>query len=349
MRAGLLEQNTVDLLHELGVGERLAREGLDHTRHLPALRSDRAFHVDMLRLTGRTITIYGQQEVVKDQIAALLRARRAGPLRGRATSRCTTSTASVRAITYRRRRARARVRLHRRLRRLPRRLPAGDPRRRADRARVRLSVRWLGILAEAPPATDELIYAWHEHGFALHSMRSPTVSRLYLQVPDRRGPRRLARRPDLGRAATAAASAAVNRGADLRQGHHADALLRLPSRCSTAACSSPATPRTSSRRPAPRASTSRSTTCACSPPALRAHYERRRRRALDAYTDTALRRVWRAQDFSNYMTQLLHDLGERPVPAAPAARAARVPRRAPRPPREPGRELRRPAGRATDF
>ena len=42
---------------------------------------------------------------------------------------------------------------------------------------------WLGILAEAPPATDELIYAWHEHGFALYSMRSPEISRLYLQVP----------------------------------------------------------------------------------------------------------------------------------------------------------------------
>src|SRR3954447_26287822 len=71
VRAGLLEQNTVDLLHELGVGDRLSREGLDHTGVYLHF-SGRAFHVDMLRLTGRKITIYGQQEVVKDEIAAVI-------------------------------------------------------------------------------------------------------------------------------------------------------------------------------------------------------------------------------------------------------------------------------------
>ena len=71
VRAGLLEQNTVDLLHAVGVGERLAREGLDHTGVYLRFHG-RQFHVDMLRLTGRKITIYGQQEVVKDEIAALL-------------------------------------------------------------------------------------------------------------------------------------------------------------------------------------------------------------------------------------------------------------------------------------
>jgi len=71
VRAGLLEQNTVDLLHAVGVGERLAREGLDHTGVYLRFQG-RQFHVDMLRLTGRKITIYGQQEVVKDEIAALL-------------------------------------------------------------------------------------------------------------------------------------------------------------------------------------------------------------------------------------------------------------------------------------
>src|SRR3954451_9813438 len=70
VRAGLLEQNTVDVLHEVGVGERLDREGLDHTGVYLRF-NERAFHVDMLRLTGRKITIYGQQEVVKDEIDAL--------------------------------------------------------------------------------------------------------------------------------------------------------------------------------------------------------------------------------------------------------------------------------------
>src|SRR5919206_3312145 len=78
VRAGLLEQNTVDVLHAVGVGERLDREGLDHTGVYLRFEG-RAFHVDMLRLTGRKITIYGQQEGVKDQIAALL--ERGVPLR----------------------------------------------------------------------------------------------------------------------------------------------------------------------------------------------------------------------------------------------------------------------------
>src|SRR5580692_13113725 len=69
VRAGLLEHNTVELLHELGVGERLAREGLEH--HGIYLRQPgRTQYLDMFELTGRAITIYGQQEVVKDLIAA---------------------------------------------------------------------------------------------------------------------------------------------------------------------------------------------------------------------------------------------------------------------------------------
>src|SRR4029453_12962315 len=67
VRAGLLVQNTVDVLHAVGVADRLDREGLDHTGVYLRF-NDRAFHVDMLRLTGRKITIYGQQEVVKDEI-----------------------------------------------------------------------------------------------------------------------------------------------------------------------------------------------------------------------------------------------------------------------------------------
>ena len=78
------------------------------------------------------------------------------------------------------------MRRHRRHRRLPRRLAAGRPagHRRPVWERT-YPYAWLGILADAAPATDELIYAWHPEGFALYSMRSPTVSRLYLQVdPD---------------------------------------------------------------------------------------------------------------------------------------------------------------------
>ena len=84
---------------------------------------------------------------------------------------------------------------------------------------------WLGILAEASPATDELIYAWHEHGFALYSMRSPKISRLYLQVPADEELDALVRRADLGRAPGAPRQRGVarQRGADPREGDHADA------------------------------------------------------------------------------------------------------------------------------
>jgi p-hydroxybenzoate 3-monooxygenase len=178
--AGLLEQNTVDVLHELRVGDRLAREGLDHTGVYLRFQ-DRTFHVDMQRLTGRKITIYGQQEVVKDEIAALL--DRGVPIHFEA------SGVAVHAIES----DRPRVTwdggeltceyiagcdgFHGICRRS---IPNGA----LEEYEHVYPFSWLGVLGEATPSTDELIYAWHEHGFALHSMRSATISRLYLQVPN---------------------------------------------------------------------------------------------------------------------------------------------------------------------
>src|SRR4051794_13202017 len=175
VRAGLLEQNTVDLLAQLGVGDRLAREGLDHTGVYLHFENN-VFHVDMLRLTGRKITIYGQQEVVKDEIAALnergvpvhfeAAVASVDPQRGTITwsggelacdfiAGCDGFHGICRAA-----------------------IPG-----RTEYDHL-YPFSWLGILAEAPPSTDELIYAAHERGFALHSMRAPTISRLYLQVPN---------------------------------------------------------------------------------------------------------------------------------------------------------------------
>ncbi len=118
---------------------------------------------------------------------------------------------------------------------------------------------WLGILAQAPPSTDELIYAWHDNGFALHSMRSPEVSRLYLQVPNGTA---LEEWPD--DRIWAELEARIGPVNDVR-------LLGA---------------------------------------ALRAFHEDGATDGLGGYSRAALRRVWRAQDFSNYMTQLLHDLGD---------------------------------------
>ena len=168
---------------------------------------------------------------------------------------------------------------------------------------------WLGILAEARPATEELIYAWHEHGFALYSMRSPTVSRLYLQVPadedleawpDDRVWEELERR--LG---------TVNRGRVLDKGV-------TPMRCVVTTpmqfgrlflCGDAAhiVPPTGAKGLNLAVNDARLLARA-----LEARYADGDRGRLDAYTETALRRVWRAQDFSNHMTQLLHDLGGGP-------------------------------------
>ncbi|PWU25247.1 MAG: 4-hydroxybenzoate 3-monooxygenase [Candidatus Rokuibacteriota bacterium] len=182
VRAGLLEQGTVDLLRQAGVAERLDREGLVHEGF--ELRFDGNQHrVPFAELTGWTTCMYGQQEVVKD----LIQAREAAG--GRvyfgvddvALRDVETDTPSVRCTVQ------------------------GEPVEifgdfvagcDGFHGVCRHSVpsgalvtyehsypfAWLGILASVPPSTEELIYAVHERGFALHSMRSPAISRLYLQV-----------------------------------------------------------------------------------------------------------------------------------------------------------------------
>jgi p-hydroxybenzoate 3-monooxygenase len=184
VRAGLLEQNTVDLLHALGVGERLAREGMEHTG-VNLRRQGRTYHVPMAELTGRHITIYGQQEIVKDLIAARL--ERGGPLLFEVADVGVHDLRSDRPrITYLHEGAEHHLECD---------VVAGcDGFHGVCRPSIPAGVLtehefvypfgWLGILAEAAPTTDELIYAWHENGFALYSMRSPRVSRLYLQVPE---------------------------------------------------------------------------------------------------------------------------------------------------------------------
>ena len=186
VRAGVLEQGTVDLLEQTGVGERMRREGLLH--HGIELRFDGVGHrIDFPSLTGgRSIMVYGQQEVVKDLIAARL--ADGGTVVFDATDAAVHGIdSSEPSITY---------------------MHGGEPRtvrcdfiagcdgfhgvsRQAMPAGV-LEIfervypfAWLGILAKAPPTHDELIYAYHDHGFALYSMRSPEITRLYLQIaPD---------------------------------------------------------------------------------------------------------------------------------------------------------------------
>jgi p-hydroxybenzoate 3-monooxygenase len=186
VRAGVLEQGTVDLLMEIGLGERLAREGMRHEGIYVAFGGTR-HRIPMASLTGgRAITIYGQNEVIKDLIAA--RGRTGRPLlfevdrvsvdgfeSGHPTIRFSRNgTSHVLTCDF---------------------IAGCDgahgvcrPAIPGDRVRIferEYPFGWLGILADAAPTSDELVYSHHERGFALFSMRSPQVTRLYLQcAPD---------------------------------------------------------------------------------------------------------------------------------------------------------------------
>ena len=144
VRAGLLEQNTVDLLNETGLGERMRREGLVH--HGINLRFEgRTHRIDFAELTGRGITIYAQGEVIKDLVDARLAF--GGPLFFEVDNVCLREFDSARPRILFQKQGRARgtgLRFHRRLRRLSRRLPAFDSRRRADGVSEGLSVRLAG-------------------------------------------------------------------------------------------------------------------------------------------------------------------------------------------------------------
>jgi p-hydroxybenzoate 3-monooxygenase len=180
VRAGVLEQGTVDLLTEIGVGERMKREGLIHDGVEIRFR-EQGHRIDFKALTGRGITIYAQQEVVKDLIAARLGAG--------AELFFEAESVTVHDLDS----AAPKIRFH----------DHGEPSeivcdfiagcdgfhgvcRPSIESALTVYEKvfpfaWLGILAAAPPSSQELIYCHHDRGFALHSMRTPEITRLYLQ------------------------------------------------------------------------------------------------------------------------------------------------------------------------
>lgn len=182
VRAGVLEQSTVRLMHRLGLGERVAREGLVHSGTTLCLDGE-PFHVDFAELTeGGAVTVYGQSEVMKDL-------DKAADERG---IRMVYEAADVAlhgldgnqpSITWNQGGAARRLECdfvvgcdgyHGVSR-------ASIPRDQLETVERVYPFGWLGIVADVPPCNDELIYANHAHGFALASMRSPTRSRCYLQ------------------------------------------------------------------------------------------------------------------------------------------------------------------------
>ena len=184
IRAGVLEQGTVDMMVETGVGERLKREGLVH--HGIHMRFNRREHrINLFELTGgKAITIYAQQEVVKDLVSARLAA--GGHIFFEAED---VSVDGFNDTT-----PQIRFSADGKIHQLSCDFIAGcDGFRGVCRPSVPPGVltffdrsypfAWLGILVQAPPSSDELIYAYHERGFALLSMRSTEIGRLYMQVP----------------------------------------------------------------------------------------------------------------------------------------------------------------------
>ncbi len=313
LRAGLLEQNTVDLMQALDVGDRVAREGLVH-KGIFLRRQGRTDYIPITELTGRTITIYGQQEVVKDLIAAAL--DRGVEIRFEVSDVALADLDSEQpAIEYSSAGSSVRLRAD---------LIAGcDGFHGISRASLAQGTithfdyeypfGWLGILAQSSPATAELIYAWHERGFALYTMRSPSISRLYLQVP---AGERLEKWSDARiweelQIRLASDGWSVNEGPILEKGitplrtfvcqpmqHHNVFLLGDAAHI---------VPPTGAKGLNLAVNDSRLLA-----EAITSWYQSGSRAGLDRFSETALRRVWRAQDFSNYMTQLLHDLGRGP-------------------------------------
>ena len=185
-RAGMLEPRTVQLLRDVGLAGRLGKEGLQHDGIYLQFAGER-HHLDFRALTGgQTVTIYPQTEIVKDITTALVSAGTPPEFAVSATRLSDLDTDQP-VLHYHDRDDEPHELAcdviagcdgyHGICRPA---IPAGGLRMTAQQG---YPFSWLGITALVPPSTDQVIYARHHRGFALHSMRTPEVSRLYLQVP----------------------------------------------------------------------------------------------------------------------------------------------------------------------
>ena len=307
IRAGVLEQGTVDLLDAAQVGERMHRIGLVHDG-IELSFGGRRRRIDFRALTGKSVTVYGQTEVTKDLINARLAS--GGRIVFEAEDVAVHGFEGDRPdqLPQGRQGAGAEVRFHWRLRRLPWCLPGERAAGRPDPVRAVYPFAWLGILAPTPPVSDELIYCHHERGFALFSMRSPSLSRLYLQcAPDER----LEEWPDeriwdelrlrLGGDAAGALQSAPSLEKSITPMRSFVAQPMRFGRLFLAGDAAHIVPPTGAK----------GLNLAVADVhvlahALTAFYASGRTDLIEAYSDTCLRRVWKAQRFSWWMTSLLH-------------------------------------------
>jgi p-hydroxybenzoate 3-monooxygenase len=309
VRAGVLEQGTVDLLNAMGVGAGLRRAGLRHEGIYVSFRGLR-HRIDLADMTGgKGITVYGQNEIVRDLIEARIATRR--PLYFEVDHVSVSALDSSNPV-------------------LRFQLGGTDHEVHCDfmagcdgfHGICRPSIPdgvltvyervypfgWLGILAEAAPSSDELVYTLHERGFALFSMRSPKITRLYFQVApeesieswsdaaiwDEMLTRMTTRdgwQPHVGRI--------IQKGVTPMR-----SFVAVPMRYGRlflAGDSAHIVPPTGAKGLNLAASD-----VLVLARALKAFYERGQAECLDEYSDVCLRRVWKAQRFSWWMTSTLH-------------------------------------------
>jgi p-hydroxybenzoate 3-monooxygenase len=306
VRAGVLEQWAADLLVETGVGERLQREAMQHDGIFLCFEGA-LHHLDFRSLVGKGIAIYGQQEIVKDLIARRL--ADGGEIFFEVEDvRLHGFDSRSPTIAFRHEGAEKEISCdfiggcdgsHGICR------PSFPPGTLTAYERG-YPFAWLGILAEAPPPERELIYAFHARGFALCSMRSPTVSRLYLQCapdedlnewPDDRIWQELRTRLDGTRALTV--GKILQKGITPMRSFVAEPMQhgRLFLAGDAAHIVPPTGAKGMNLALADVLVLSR---------AIHTFYASGRSDRLDAYSATCLRRVWKAQRFSLWMTQLLH-------------------------------------------
>ena len=308
VRAGVLEQRTVDLLTEAGVADRLQREGMVH-EGIELRFGGRGHRIDLSGLTGgRTITVYGQQEVVKDLIAARLES--GGELHFEVSDVEVSDIESERpAVRFSHDGAEHELRCD---------VIAGcDGFHGVCRPAIASALRvfereypfaWLGILARARASSEELIYSNHAHGFALHSMRTPEIVRLYLQCepdedldewPDERVWSELQTRFELDEGFRLNEGEILDKGVTPLRSFVVEPMQH--GRLFLAGDSAHIVPATGAK--------GLNTAVAdveLLAEALEAFYDSGDTSGLDDYSERALRRVWRVEHFSYWMTSMLH-------------------------------------------
>jgi p-hydroxybenzoate 3-monooxygenase len=315
VRAGVLEQTTVDLLRQYGAAERMDREGLVH--HGIELRFDRQSHrIPLSDLTGgSTVMIYGQQEMVKDLIR--VRLEEGGTILFEAECFGMDELATSHPVV--------RYRHEGQEHQLDCDVVAGcDGFHGISRAAIpsdQLTIYdyeypfgWLGILAAVPPSTEELIYCYSDRGFALHSLRSSQISRLYLQC---RADEDIDQWPDERIWQELQIRFATNDGWTLKEGPILEkgvtpmrSFVATPmqyGRLFLAGDAAHIVPPTGAKGLNLAVGDARVLA-----EELTAWYRTGQTQALVNYSDTCLRRVWRAQHFAWWMTMMLHQREDDP-------------------------------------